>query len=89
MVPEDPLQVQAIKPRPFDSSSYTKAAHILSNLEINKGSAAQSLFKNSDFFRKGEVGDWKNYLTTEMAAALDHKIKEKLHDSGLTFTMPL
>ncbi|CAK7338265.1 unnamed protein product [Dovyalis caffra] len=63
----------------------------LSNLEINKSSstATRSRFKNSDFFRKGEAGDWEKYLTTEMAAALDHKIKEKLHDSGLTFTMPL
>ncbi|CAK7348958.1 unnamed protein product [Dovyalis caffra] len=61
----------------------------LSNLEIDKSSATRFVFKNSDFFRKAEAGDWKKYLTTEMAAALDHKIKEKLHDSGLTFTMPL
>ncbi|KAF8092927.1 hypothetical protein N665_0396s0016 [Sinapis alba] len=37
------------------------------------------------FFRKGEVGDWKNYLTPEMEKKLDIIIQEKLQGSGLTF----
>ncbi|MQM01624.1 hypothetical protein Taro_034385 [Colocasia esculenta] len=30
------------------------------------------------FFRKGEVGDWTNHLTPEMAEKLDRITKEKL-----------
>uniref|UniRef100_A0A0E0AXL9 Sulfotransferase n=1 Tax=Oryza glumipatula TaxID=40148 RepID=A0A0E0AXL9_9ORYZ len=41
--------------------------------------------ESSVFFRKGEVGDWKNYLTEEMAKKLDAVIAEKLKGSGLTF----
>uniref|UniRef100_A0A0E0CEM0 Sulfotransferase n=1 Tax=Oryza meridionalis TaxID=40149 RepID=A0A0E0CEM0_9ORYZ len=41
--------------------------------------------ENSVFFRKGEVGDWKNYLTEEMAKKLDAVVEEKLKGSGLTF----
>lgn len=61
----------------------------LSNLEINKSSSPQFSFKNSDFFTKGKTGDWENYFTAKMAAALDHELKEELHDSRFTFTMPL
>lgn len=41
--------------------------------------------KNSSFFRKGKVGDWKNYLTPEMAQKLDGIFAEKLCGSGLSF----
>ena len=54
----------------------------LSNLEINKSSSPQFSFKNSDIFTKGKTGDWENYFTAEVAAALDHEIKEELHYSG-------
>ncbi|XP_050233179.1 flavonol sulfotransferase-like [Mercurialis annua] len=60
----------------------------LSNLEVNKGSRRTNdmfVIKNSDFFRKGEAGDWKNHLTPEMAARIDQITEEKLHGSGLTF----
>ncbi|CAK7345602.1 unnamed protein product, partial [Dovyalis caffra] len=56
----------------------------LSNLKVNKSSRTRFRSKNSDFFRKGKVGDWENHLTEEMAAVLDHIMKEKLRDSGLT-----
>ncbi|KAH0909648.1 hypothetical protein HID58_032969, partial [Brassica napus] len=36
----------------------------------------------SIFFRKGEVGDWKNYLTPEMENKLDMIIQEKLQGSA-------
>ncbi|KAL6899471.1 hypothetical protein ACP4OV_006129 [Aristida adscensionis] len=41
-------------------------------------------FKNSAFFRKGEVGDWKAHMTPEMAQRLDSIVEEKLRGSGLT-----
>ncbi|KAK2968856.1 hypothetical protein RJ640_008023, partial [Escallonia rubra] len=39
--------------------------------------------ENSAFFRKGEVGDWKNYLTAEIGDRLDKIIEEKFYGSGL------
>ena len=43
-------------------------------------------FRNSDqpaFMRKGEVGDWRNYFTTEQNAAFDAFYAERMKDSGL------
>ncbi|OVA16429.1 Sulfotransferase domain [Macleaya cordata] len=34
---------------------------------------------------KGEVGDWKNYLTLPMAERIDRPMEEKLQGSGLVF----
>ncbi|GFQ67945.1 sulfotransferase 1E1 [Trichonephila clavata] len=42
--------------------------------------------KPTNFFRKGEVGDWKNYFTQDMILKLDEKIAEVLKDSGLEYT---
>lgn len=41
-------------------------------------------FKNSAFFRKGEVGDWKELMTPEMARRIDAIVEEKLQGSGLS-----
>ncbi|RVX00415.1 Cytosolic sulfotransferase 1 [Vitis vinifera] len=43
-------------------------------------------FRKDTFFRKGEIGDWKNHLTAEMADRLDRIIEEKFKGSGLTFS---
>ena len=37
------------------------------------------------FYRKGEVGDWKNHFSAEQSTELDRKIKEKLKDTGIEF----
>ncbi|XP_022025481.1 cytosolic sulfotransferase 12 [Helianthus annuus] len=57
----------------------------MSNLKVNKEGKLPSGINNSAFFRKGEVGDWKNYLTTEMVERLDKICEEKLDGSGLKF----
>ncbi|VVA90903.1 unnamed protein product [Arabis nemorensis] len=56
----------------------------LSSLEINKTGTSNDVH-NSSFFRKGEVGDWKNYLTPEMEKKIDNIVEEKLRGSGLKF----
>ncbi|KAH0682276.1 hypothetical protein KY289_020028 [Solanum tuberosum] len=61
----------------------------LSNLEVNKsGKYTTEITKeisNNLFFRKGEIGDWKNYLTEEMAKYIDDITLQKFQSSGLTF----
>uniref|UniRef100_M1CNQ2 Sulfotransferase n=1 Tax=Solanum tuberosum TaxID=4113 RepID=M1CNQ2_SOLTU len=61
----------------------------LSNLEVNKSGMLLSertlQISNSVFYRKGEVGDWKNYLTDDMAKLIDDITHDKFQSSGLTF----
>ncbi|KAJ4877348.1 Cytosolic sulfotransferase 1 [Raphanus sativus] len=56
----------------------------LSGLEVNQTKKFNKVDRKN-FFRKGEVGDWKNYLTPEMENRLDMIIQEKLQGSGLKF----
>ena len=37
------------------------------------------------FIRKGEVGDWKNHMSPEMAARFDAWSEEHLRGTGLSF----
>ncbi|XP_030938999.1 flavonol sulfotransferase-like [Quercus lobata] len=62
----------------------------LSRLEVNKSGQLHGrayLIEKNAFFRKGEAGDWKNYLTPMMAARLDQITEQKLRSSGLTFNV--
>ncbi|XP_061981121.1 cytosolic sulfotransferase 15-like [Populus nigra] len=56
----------------------------LRNLEVNKNSVRPSGLPNSSFFRKGEVGDWENYMSPSMAENYLKIVEEKLGGSGLT-----
>ncbi|CAN4122012.1 unnamed protein product [Withania somnifera] len=57
----------------------------LSHLEVNTNGILSLGVENKIFFRKGEVGDWKNYFTTEMSEKLNHVIEQKFQGSGLRF----
>ncbi|GMJ01674.1 sulfotransferase 2A, ARABIDOPSIS THALIANA SULFOTRANSFERASE 2A [Hibiscus trionum] len=57
----------------------------LRELEVNKKGVHISGIPHKDFFRKGKVGDWSNYLTPSMVERLEKLIHEKLDGSGLTF----
>ncbi|KAK4715246.1 hypothetical protein R3W88_013584 [Solanum pinnatisectum] len=58
----------------------------LSNLEVNTNGKLSSGVENKVFFRKGEVGDWKNYFTIEMSEKLNHIIEQKFQESGIKFS---
>ncbi|KAL0407850.1 UNVERIFIED_CONTAM: Cytosolic sulfotransferase 15 [Sesamum radiatum] len=59
----------------------------LKNLEVNKSGNVLGLMKNSSFFRKGEVGDWVNYLSPEMAEGVKNIMESKFQGSGLIFNI--
>ncbi|KAK9155657.1 hypothetical protein Sjap_003137 [Stephania japonica] len=56
----------------------------LKNLEVNQ-SGKTWIIDNKHFFRKGEVGDWMNHLTPQMAEQVDQITEQKLHSHGLIF----
>ncbi|EYU27151.1 hypothetical protein ABFS82_02G128100 [Erythranthe guttata] len=57
----------------------------LKNVDRN-GYSFKGIFKNSTFFRKGEVGDWSNCLTPAMAERMKKLVEIKFQGSpGLTF----
>ncbi|XP_060181957.1 cytosolic sulfotransferase 6-like [Lycium barbarum] len=61
----------------------------LSSFEVNKSGRHHGFtpgITNSAFFRKGEIGDWKNLLTEDMAKAIDQITQEKFQSLGLTFS---
>ncbi|OWM89450.1 cytosolic sulfotransferase 5-like [Punica granatum] len=55
----------------------------LSKLEVNQTGKLELGLENKFFFRKGEVGDWVNYLTPEKIERLDRITEEKIGSSGL------
>ncbi|KAK1274471.1 Cytosolic sulfotransferase 12 [Acorus gramineus] len=59
----------------------------LSNVEVNKSEEQipHGTFTYKSFFRKGEVGDHKNWLSPEMIERIDRAAEEKLSGSGLSF----
>ncbi|KAI3995421.1 hypothetical protein MKX01_025631 [Papaver californicum] len=57
----------------------------LKDLDVNKNGTSRGKFKNIEFYRKGEVGDWKNYLTPLMVERLDCLVNDKFQGSGLVF----
>lgn len=54
----------------------------LSTLEVNKNGTRIGV-ENSKFYRKGEVGDWKNHLSDEMVEKLDEITQHNFFGSGL------
>ncbi|CAN1161031.1 Cytosolic sulfotransferase 17 [Linum perenne] len=84
--------------RPFDEEDDEEVEKViwrssfdrLKDLDVNKDNNTKPhrpllvpLLMNSDFFRRGEVGDWRNHLTSEMAERIDDVTRVKLRGTGL------
>ncbi|KAL7184995.1 hypothetical protein ACSBR2_027020 [Camellia fascicularis] len=54
----------------------------LKDLEVNKNEKYKAGCPNSMFFRKGDVGDWANYLTPSVFERMNKLMKEKFAGSG-------
>ncbi|XP_057535857.1 cytosolic sulfotransferase 15-like [Amaranthus tricolor] len=52
--------------------------------DSNKSDRVYASCSNDKFFRKGEVGDWVNHVSTSMVEKLGKIMEEKLCSSGLT-----
>ncbi|XP_047153576.1 cytosolic sulfotransferase 5-like [Vigna umbellata] len=57
----------------------------LSNLPVNRNGKLSSGEAHRAFFRRGEIGDWKNHLTADMIQQLNAITEEKLAQHGLRF----
>ena len=57
------------------------------NPSVNKDGLKdmQLMDPSGSFFRKGEVGDWKNYFTADMSKRMDAAIEKYLKPIGLEF----
>lgn len=51
---------------------------------MSEGKEAQPQVKTLKLFRKGEIGDWKNYFTEEMSKRVD-----ELVEANLKYSRPL
>jgi hypothetical protein len=48
-------------------------------------SALKDVKEFNRFFRKGEIGSWKEYFTVAQSEAFDQLYKERVQESGLEF----
>ncbi|XP_002130825.2 sulfotransferase 1 family member D1-like [Ciona intestinalis] len=69
---------------PISESDLDEVVHETSFSTMRRQSA--QIEKKLDFYRKGEVGDWKNHLTVAQSEMIDAKIQEKLGHTDLKFT---
>ncbi|KAJ0237951.1 Cytosolic sulfotransferase 12 [Hirschfeldia incana] len=59
----------------------------LSSLEVNKEGKLPNGVETKAFFRKGEIGGWKDTLSETLAEEIDRTMEEKFQGSGLKFSL--
>lgn len=82
-----PFSSEEVKEEVVDGIVGMCSFHHLSSLEANRNGTQHSRWPNKAFFRRGEVGDWVNYLTPEMSHKLVKIVNDKLCGSGLKFDL--
>uniref|UniRef100_M4ECM8 Sulfotransferase n=1 Tax=Brassica campestris TaxID=3711 RepID=M4ECM8_BRACM len=58
----------------------------LSSLEANREGKLPNGVETKAFFRKGEVGGWRDTLSESLAEEIDRTMEEKFQGSGLKFS---
>ena len=58
----------------------------LSRLEVNRQGKLPNGIETNAFFRKGEIGGWRDTLSESLADAIDRTTEEKFGGSGLKFS---
>lgn len=64
----------------FDRMQKNPAVNITSYLPVNGDKD-----KNVQFIRKGQIGDWKNYMSDELSVRFDEWIRMNTDGTGLEF----
>ncbi|TMW88169.1 hypothetical protein EJD97_018952 [Solanum chilense] len=82
---ECPFSIEEENSRVVDEILKMCSFENLRNLEVNTNGKFSTGEPYKVFFRRGEIGDWKNYFTVEMIDKLNHIIEEKFQGSGLKF----
>ncbi|XP_050206966.1 cytosolic sulfotransferase 15-like [Mercurialis annua] len=59
----------------------------LKRLEANSSGTYLEVHPNSVFFRKGNVGEWVDYISPSLKQRLENVMSEKLSGSGLSFKL--
>lgn len=64
----------------FDRMQNNPAVNIESYLNFNRDTE-----KGPQFIRKGQIGDWKNYMSNELSDRFDEWTRINTADTGLVF----
>lgn len=67
----------------FDRMQKNPAVNIESYLNFNR--EAEKCSQGSQFIRKGQIGDWKNYMSNELSERFDEWTRENTAGTGLEF----
>ncbi|GMI80343.1 hypothetical protein HRI_001703700 [Hibiscus trionum] len=85
-----PFSVEEEKAGAIEEIAQFFSLSSLKNLEVNKNGALKTVScyrPTKSFFRKGEAGDYVNFLSPEAVERFSKIVEEKLKGSGLTFKM--
>ncbi|XP_065926107.1 sulfotransferase 1C4-like [Magallana gigas] len=80
----DPLLKEIAEKCQFDNLK-TADKSVRNDEALSKIMRAVSLNEHPTIYRKGEIGDWKNYFTVAMSEAFDKANADNMDDIGLEF----
>ncbi|XP_065926041.1 sulfotransferase 1B1-like isoform X2 [Magallana gigas] len=80
----DPLLKEIAEKCQFDNLK-TADKSVRNDEALSKIMRAVSLNEHPTIYRKGEIGDWKNYFTVAMSEAFDKTNADNMDDIGLEF----